>query len=306
MNPTDYVRGLVGLIVDAQAGMLFQAPFWLLALLVFFRREDRRLLAPLWIAAVPYLILLAPRAEWHGGWSPPLRYLVVFAPIVALSLARVVMWLPSQVKVFAGACTAGVLIHGIAFPWRQFHIASGESVLAEALSSRYGIDFSRLLPSLIRFNAAAVVWIVLVVVTAVLLIRFRERISPAVVALVLSAAIGVVSVVARAPGHVVQLEDAYVERQGGDLYPEQWTVARFRFRGGWSLPEGASVRFRIEPGPAVIDYSSAEGAVIDLDGQLWSLARTDGFGRAGVVIENEQVELKIVHGSVVIDRVIRE
>lgn len=306
MNPVNYLRGIAGLIVDAQAGLLFQAPFWLLAILVIVRRDDRAGTGMLWLAVVPYLVLLVPRSEWHGGWSPPLRYLVVLAPVIALSLARVMNWLAPQVKFVAAAWTVGVVTHGIAYPWRLFHIASGESVLGESLSRRFEMDFSRLLPSLIRINAAALVWIGLVVVVALVLVRFRGRISSAAVAIVLCTALAVVSVLAREPGRVVQLEDTHVEHRGGELYPERWTVARFRFRGGWSMPEGAAARFRIEPGDAKLDYRSDQGAVIDLNGRRWTLAPTEGFGSAVISIESEEVELSIVEGSLVIDRVTRE
>ena len=41
-------------------------------------------------ASLLYILYLIPRSEWHGGWSPPLRYIVVLMPILALGAA--VMW----------------------------------------------------------------------------------------------------------------------------------------------------------------------------------------------------------------------
>ncbi len=182
-----YARGMFGLLLDGQAGMLLQAPVWFAALVAALtkafsvlrspfsganavpsaqdeplprrtengeRRTSHFAIRAASIAAVPYLILLLPREEWHGGWSPPLRYLVVFAPLVAVSagalLERTRAWL-APVAVW----TALLAVHGVAFPWRLFHIASGESVLGEWLSIRFGSDFSRLLPSFIRPNGAA-------------------------------------------------------------------------------------------------------------------------------------------------------
>lgn len=306
MNPVHYLRGMAGLLVDAQAGLLFQAPFWLLGILALFRKQDRAAVGLLWLAATPYLLLLVPRAEWHGGWSPPLRYLVVFAPLIALSLGRVLMWVPRPVQALAAVWTTGIVIHGIAFPWRLFQIASGESVLAAALSSASGFDFSRLFPSLIRFNTASLVWLGLVLIGGLVLASSHSRTRPAVVGLVLCFVITTMSVMAKDPGTIVELEDAHVRRVGGELYPEQWTVARFRFRGGWLMTEGASAHFRMKPGFATIDYMSEEGVMIDVGGRRWALAPTDGFGSAVISIPDQEVELKIVRGSAVIDRVTHE
>ncbi len=35
---------------------------------------------------MPYLVLVAPRSEWYGGWSPPFRYALVALPLLALAL----------------------------------------------------------------------------------------------------------------------------------------------------------------------------------------------------------------------------
>lgn len=306
MAPSHYLRGFAGLLVDAQAGLLFQAPLWLLGGLAIIGKHDRRAVGVLWLAVVPYLLLLAPRGEWHGGWSPPLRYLVVLAPIVALSLAQVQAWLPRGVKILAAFWTVCVVIHGIAYPWRLFHIASGESVLGEAISSQYGRDASRLLPSLIRVDTAAVVWALVVAGAALLLARWHHRLNAAVVAIILCTGFGLTSLALRQPGRVVELEDAHVAREGGELFPERWTVARFRFRGGWSMPEGAAASFHLEPGGARIDYQSDDGAILEIDGRRWELPPTNGFESATVSIESAEVRMTVLKGSAVIDRIVRE
>ncbi len=306
MSPLWYLRGFGGLIIDAQAGLLFQAPLWLLGLLVFFRGRDRRGVGALWLTAVPYLLLLAPRAEWHGGWSPPLRYVVVLAPLFALGLARVLEWLPSQIRWFASAWTAGLVIHGIAFPWRLFHIASGESVLAEALSRSTGQNFSQALPSLIRFNSAAIVWLLMAITAMAIVARWKTRIPAAALAIAFATGITSVALVAKQPSRIVEMEDAHVGHRGGQLYPERWTVARFRFRGGWSMDESSVATFRMKPGTASIDYSSEHGVTIGIGDLQWSLPPTEPFGTARIEIPEEEVELRVIEGAAVIDRVIHE
>lgn len=306
MNPLLYLRGFAGLLVDAQGGLLFQAPLWLLALLAVVRERDRSVVGDLWLTTIPYLVLLLPRAEWHGGWSPPLRYIVVLAPILALGLAAVDRWLPRAVLLLASVWTVGLVIHGIAFPWRLFHIASGESVLGAALSKMHQADLSRLLPSLIRFNQASIAWTLLVLAGAMALVLFHQRIGARSIALLVSVGVAAVALGARYPGGVVHLEDSHVAHDGGELYPERWTVARFRFRGGWSMSSGSSVTFRMKPGPARIDYASAEGAVIEIDGRHWDLPPTDGFESTRVEILDSEVKLVIIGGSAVIDRIVHE
>ena len=58
-----------------------------------------------------------------------------------------------------------LVIHGAAFPWRLFHLATGENFIGESLSTIWHSDFSRLMPSFIRPNMAAVVGSVLLVVS---------------------------------------------------------------------------------------------------------------------------------------------
>src|SRR5438874_5947783 len=82
-------------------------------------------------ASVIYLLYLVPRLEWHGGWSPPLRYIVVFMPILGLGVAA--MWQ----RVTAGAVVAPTVwtialgAAGLAYPGRLFHVENGEDVIGE-------------------------------------------------------------------------------------------------------------------------------------------------------------------------------
>ena len=48
----------------------------------------------------------------------------------------------------------------------------------------------------------------------------------------------------RLPTSQVELEDAWVTKRGGLLYPELWVTDRTRFPGGWILTEGAEASAR--------------------------------------------------------------
>ncbi len=346
-----YARGGFGLLFDAQAGMLLQAPVWYAALVAAFvaaltkafsvlrspfsganavpsaqdeplprrtengeRRTNHFAIRAAAIAAVPYLILLLPREEWHGGWSPPLRYVVVFAPLIAVSAGRLLersrAWL-APVAIW----TALVAIHGAAFPWRLFHIASGESVLGAWLSVRFGSDFSRLLPSFIRPNgaawAASILFVVAVGVAWGAAARSAALRQPARYlpdlrgwSILAAAAITLFFAAGLRPGSIVQFEDAHVDHREGFLDPELWTVARFRFTGGWRLGEGESLRFRMRPGRATLHLRAEHGGAFEIDGRPQTVPPTGaGFIEVPVEVEHERSTIHVLRGAMTFDRI---
>ncbi|HVR38590.1 MAG TPA: hypothetical protein VMU84_05805, partial [Thermoanaerobaculia bacterium] len=157
-RPLWYLRGFFGLLLDGMSGIAFQAPFYLLGIYALTRwKSTPNAFRTGMIASILYLVVLIPRAEWHGGWAPPLRYIVVFMPILALGAAAVWDRVSPAIIAIISAATIGLVIHGLAWPWRLFHIANGENPLGEWLSEKYATDFSRIFPSFIRANDAAIV-----------------------------------------------------------------------------------------------------------------------------------------------------
>lgn len=306
-----YPRGFFGLLLDAQAGLLFQAPFFFLALLSLFRWKEVPPAGRWGLAvALPYLLLLLPREEWHGGWSPPLRYLVVVMPVFCVAAARYLDRISAPVLSLLGIVTAAVTVHGLAFPWRLFHIASGESVFGEFISSRFLSDFSRLFPSFIRPNRAA--WIasillILVVAVSLLFRRIGWRFSvaaPSVIAL--SAVLLAFGFrVGLQPGRLVHFEDAHVVHRGGALYPPQWTVSRFAHTGGWRLAPGDEVEFRLDGGPdLLLGYWAPGPSTIVVDGRPVSVSRTEGFGSIRVTAADAASHtIRLQSGEVILDRI---
>jgi hypothetical protein len=309
--PVPYLHGLFGLILDGAAGIAFQAPFYLLGIFALARwrsmPEGFRLGA---IASVLYLVTLLPRAEWHGGWSPPLRYIVVFIPLLALGAAALYeqsqaarAWL-APIAIW----TIGLTVHGIAEPWRLFHIASGENAVGEWLSSMYQSDFSRLFPSFIRPNFAAIAGAVGFVVVFLFLCRTgapacpdgpdrpdrRGRLSYTAVALVLFFHFG------RLPGDHIEFEDAHVVHRGGELYPTQFQVARFLYRGGWLMKRGDSMSFLAKRGSYILFYTSTGPASIEIGGKAVHL---DAPPMAIVdVPATGRITLTCVDGNINLDR----
>lgn len=312
-HPEAYLRGMFGSLLDAERGMLFRAPLWLLSLWALARWKETpasfRLGA---LASSAYLLLLFPRAEWDGGWSPPLRYLVVFAPLftvaIAFAVERMQRWSLFAVAVLM---TIANSVLAVVAPWRLFHIANGESAAGEWLSRIYRTDFSRLLPSFIRPNCSAIVFSIVVLAAFLLAIALRGKrvvLADPIVAAALAIVLAAGLIAGREPGSIVHLEDAHVSHHGGELYPELWTVGRFMYQGGWTLHAGQWVSFLDRGGPSRLWYMSKDGATLDLNGRAVVLSPSGGgwhsvdldAGPRGVA------RLKVRSGSATIDRIEHE
>jgi len=301
--PSRMINGFFGLLLDGASGILFQAPIYAFAILAIRRWRSMPAAFRLGLSSsLVYLIFLMPRPEWHGGWSPPLRYIVFLMPILGLGLAALWQRIAATPLVTAIAWTLGVTVHGLAYPWRLFHIANGENVFGETLSAIWHSDFNRLFPSLIRPNTAAIVAAILAAI-AFVVFRSGRTILPAVVA----AGIALAFFFGRKPGNHVEFEDAYVMHNGGELYPYVYQVQRFAYRGGWIVHAGDSMRFAAREGPSLLRYSTAVPASIEVAGAAYALPPTQGYGTARVSVPHDGiVELRCLAGVANLDRMDHE
>ena len=83
------LRGLIGLMVDQQFGLLATAPVYLIAIAGFvaLARQWPRLAVELALVAVPYAIAVASYAMWWAGSAAPARFLIAVLPLAALLVA---------------------------------------------------------------------------------------------------------------------------------------------------------------------------------------------------------------------------
>jgi len=300
-----YWLGLFGLILDGAAGLVFQAPFFALAVPALARWRSMPDGFRLGMSAsLLYVLYLIPRSEWHGGWSPPLRYIVVLMPILALGAA--VMW----ERVCAGSRTVialwtlMLLIHGAVFPWRLFHLANGENFIGESLSTIWHSDFSRLMPSFIRPNMAAVVGSVLLSVVLIFVAFVRvKRPWPSGSPLIFAALLLVAFTYGRRPGDLVQFEDASVTHTGGEIFPAEWTVARFLYQGGWIVRRGDSLSFLAKGGRSTVRYQSRTGATIEVGGRAFVFPPTgSNYGYLPIDLASTgRTDLRCIDGSANLD-----
>lgn len=301
-----YAKGLFGLLLDGWGGLLFQAPVYLLGVFALARwrsMSDAFRLGS--IAAIPYVVSLLPRSEWHGGWSPPLRYIVVFMPLLILGAAA--LW--QRVRcggwvAVAALWSIGLTIHGLVFPWRLFHIENGENPAGEWLSTLYHSDFSRLFPSFIRVNEAAIIASValtflFLVFAAIRRVPFPQPFWAPVAAL----AIALAFACGREPGSRIEFEDAHVIHRGGELSPELYTVARFLYRSGWILDGGNSVSFLARGGPSTLAYACGVPTTITIGGRSYVLRPTGArFGTQRIDLPRDgRYTLRCVSGKVGLD-----
>ena len=302
-NAAAMLRGLFGLALDGQQGIAFQAPLYLFGLIALFRWRSMPAGFRIgFFAAALYIFYLIPRAEWHGGWSPPLRYVVFLMPVLALGCAALWERINLGAIVVVTAWTLGLVVHGMTYPWRLFHIENGENFIGETLSTIWHSDFSRLFPSYIRLNYAAYV-AAAVLVVAIALFRTGRTAWPIAIA-----ALAVGFVFGLRPGNRIEFEDAHVIHRGGALYPYVWQVQRFLYRGGWIVGAGDSMSFLARGGTSVLQYQADAAATVQLGTRTYALPATGAaYGAAPVEIDHSgRVELRCLAGSVNLDRMDHE
>ncbi len=303
-TPRAMATGLFGLLLDGAAGILFQAPIYVFGIIALTRWRSMPAGFRLGMSCTMlYLLYLVPRSEWHGGWSPPLRYIVVFMPLLALGCAAMWPRIAAAPILTAIGWSVALVAHGLAYPWRLFHIATGENVVGETLSAIWQSDFSRLFPSFIRPNMAAIVASIVAVI-AIVLFRSGRLANPMILALAIAAAF----VSGRRPGDRIEFEDAHVIHRGGELYPHEYQVQRFFYRGGWLIRSGDALSFLARRGRSRLWYITGIPSVIQLGSDAYSLPPTDGsYGSIPVHLPRDgRVELRCLAGAVNLDRMDHE
>ena len=253
-----FVLGGVGLFFDVAFGLFAAAPLWLLLVrggIEAWRRRGPVALAR--AALVPYFLAVASRREWYGGWSPAFRYGVVALPALAAAVALACERRPppaARTLVAAlAALTVLVTAARVVEPGWALSLADGRSALLDLATSGYAADLVRFTPSAVRPRAAT--WIVPLAAVAALLLVWRGRRGPRAPASAgVAALVGVAALLLvaahRLPTRVVEIEDPWVAKSGGGVWPGPWVTDRTRFDGGWMLYDGAAARAPVVAGGA--------------------------------------------------------
>jgi hypothetical protein len=259
-DPGAHLRGLAGIFYDCAFGLFAAAPLWALlptAALALFREARPLALQGLWLV-LPYTLGFAPRLEWYGGWAPAFRYPLVFLPLLAVvltfALDRRRPWLrPAWAAL--GTATVALTLLWLTVPGLTYNLADGSNHLLTQAGDRLALDLGRFFPSMVRLRPATFAVVALALLLAPLLLlrrprglRWRRLGAPAgLLALGLAAAV-LPWLGHAAPTATVEIEDAWVAKHGGTLYPERWTLSRPSFRGGWMLQPGDTARAPVVAG----------------------------------------------------------
>jgi len=244
---------LLGLCFDPAFGLVALGPIWLLALTGFRRAVRASPVARFAMAAsLPYLFAITSRQEWFGGWSPPFRYGIVLLPVLALPLGFAFDRPPSaRERTLRWTLTLVSLLFGLALvavPGWGTSPAFGRTHLFDVFAMPFRADFERFMPSAVRPRAAT--WLGPLAAIGLLVValsgrRRARRLAPQRAAGWLIGLttlwIGAAHLV---PTHRVEVEDPWVVKQGGGLFPPRWMVDRTRYTGGWALARGAALEVR--------------------------------------------------------------
>ena len=289
--------GLNGLFFDLAYGLVACAPIWLLLVpaAVVAWRHHRRLLGEVALIAVPTLLLVASRSEWYGGWSPPFRYGLVLLPFLAMLLVPLFeRRLDAGGAAPASGAAAGVLPAGVANlalvlallsgalavlyvvePGWTYNLADGRHHLVHYLEARSGVDFARFLPSATRPRSATWVVPLAAICLALAAGRVRHKTLAATLAAVPVLAIAGLPIFAGSlPTRHVEIESAAVDRTGGNLEPERWTMDRTRYPEAWVLPEGARAEAPVIPGGNEVELAVTVRPVRNRPAPLTLIARS--------------------------------
>ena len=260
-----YLRGFAGLFFDCAFGLFANAPIWMLlipALIVVARRRHQAL-TDFGLVFLPYLIILLPRGEWFGAWSPPYRYGVVMLPVLTLWLIPLLRQGSRRggrqlVIVSLLVATFALTTLWLVVPGWTYNLAHGRSHLLDLLSTQVAADVARFFPSSTRIRTATFAWPpVAIGVMTLLWMRWRRESRNFLVPIGVAVALLTPALLVWSSQHratrVVEFEDPWLGLEEGSVYPDLWVIYRPQFRGGWRLPAGASIQL-----PAVAGGKSLE------------------------------------------------
>ncbi len=168
----DVALGLVSMLLDIEAGLLWKAPWVLAALagLPLLRREHPGLFRWLGLPALAYaltLVVWVP-TDWPGMPTPACRMLLPLAPVLVASLAG--MWDRRGVRALVWASLAITAIQAV-YPAARFNSADGSDVLTGLLTGT-GTALGAMLPSAVRPDPAAyLLWGILAAALVIALSR---------------------------------------------------------------------------------------------------------------------------------------
>ncbi|MFC2171028.1 ArnT family glycosyltransferase [Acidobacteriota bacterium] len=255
----DHLQGGLGVFFDLAFGLFFSSPVYFLGLIglfLIFIGFKKKPLALLFLC-LPYFFFLFQFRGWFGSWCPPGRYIVPLIPILAQGIAAFfALRSGKSLQCLAAVLVLLSLLLGFFYtfePGWSYNLADGTNVLLNSISVALHADINRCLPSFIRispityrFSFAAIVILFVLALYARKRKGFAGKRSVHIIALTPTIALGgvlIVGIVYSAfPPTRIEIEDGWVIKHGGKLYPKRWVEKRPLYTGSWALKHDDTVR----------------------------------------------------------------
>lgn len=149
-------RAALGLWADQEFGLLSYGPHWTLAVVgapLLWRRTRWAALGLLGLLLFYVVVVVQYRwIQWDAGWTPPPRFLLAAAPLLAPFIAEVFQ--QGRGRALAAVNTLWLLWSGaVGFwlslvPFWRYNDLDGRSTLLQLAGTQLGLDLARFLPSL--------------------------------------------------------------------------------------------------------------------------------------------------------------
>ncbi len=299
----EILGGFVGLFFDHAFGLFGACPLWILILAIpatwirLPRKGEettadqtttlagaRGLTTDLLLATALYIALISSRMEWFGGWSPPFRYGLVILPLLAVGTIplfekrRGFFWRVGATALGVASLALGLL--WTAAPGWTYAFATGGNRWLDQWTHTVRLDLGRLLPNATRTNEA--LWIAPLILIPLVLLAWKA--PPRRIATRHAFSVGVSLAILLAggwqwlgsslPTRQIEMEDPWVGWEVGELFPDQWTPNRLRFRGARRLVAGDDLRIPVIPdgglARVIVHYRFGSRSKVPYPLELWA------------------------------------
>lgn len=179
------VVNFINVLIDRQYGLLTHTPIFLFifpGLILWFRKQPKVVLIILAVTA-SYLLPTLRYSDWHGGYSPPGRYLAMIIPLLIPAVSFfIVRWKNSFFKIIVFILgfwgILAFLINLLTPPNFGFIFKDGTSPYLRLLSSKIGINIHDLLPHFYPHQSlgfAHIFWITIVILFCIFIVVLSKN-----------------------------------------------------------------------------------------------------------------------------------
>ncbi|MBN2383617.1 hypothetical protein JXQ70_12125 [bacterium] len=259
----------LGIIMDQEYGLLLYCPLYVIALVLPLLNgtlrtqiSARHQLTWLLVTSIFYvcLVIKLKSLTWHGGWAPPLRFLVVILPFwlpLLAELFRLKSTFLKAILIVLGSYSVLVSNLVLVIPSLAFNRLDGSARWLEYLGQKILFNIHSLFPSLVRPNIALYPWffslIIFLAVISLRAISIHSETRPAplkprqssplkvLIPLTLSVIIlaGLIALLVFRPTFTLEAEDKMdFHARKGHFFPLAHKEEHLRkplFRCGWEL-----------------------------------------------------------------------